>query len=66
MSTEPDQIRAHITAVLGELPGELPGGLPGDAELAELPAQAHLDEVARRLEEAHDLLVRALESAEKG
>lgn len=62
MTTEfdqhPDQIRARIEALLAELPGE--------AELAGASAQADLDELARRLEEAHDLLVRALESVEKG
>jgi surfactin synthase thioesterase subunit len=58
MTTEPEQIRARIEAVLAEL--------PGDAELAELPAQADIDELAHRLEEAHDVLVAALESVEKG
>lgn len=58
MSTEPDQIRSRIEALLAEL--------PGDAELSELPAQADLDEVARRLDEAHDILLRALESVERG
>lgn len=46
-----------------------------DALLGELPEIAHdeaghhgldLDDVARRLEEAHDVLVQALESVEKG
>lgn len=58
MTTEPDQIKARIEALLAEL--------PGDAELTELPATVHIDELARRLEEAHDLLVHALESVEKG
>lgn len=51
MSTEPDQIRAQVAELLGE-PTE--------------PTDADLDSVAARLEEAHDLLVRALESVEKG
>lgn len=51
MSNDPDQIRAHIAELLGER--------------AELSA-SDLDSVAARLEEAHDLLVRALESVEKG
>lgn len=58
MTNEPDQIRAQIDAVLAELPD------PGDGENA--LAETDLDEIARRLSEAHDMLVRALESAEKG
>lgn len=58
MSTEPDHIRTRIETLLAEL--------PGDAEFAELPAQADIDEVARRLDEAHDILLRALESVERG
>lgn len=56
MSTEPDAIRARIAALLAELP-DLEG--PGSAEV-------DIDSVAARLEEAHDLLVQALESVEKG
>jgi hypothetical protein len=58
MSTDPDEIRAQIDAVLAELPN------PGDVE--NMPAEAYLEELARRLSEAHDMLVQALESAEKG
>jgi hypothetical protein len=60
MTAEPDQIKARIEALLAEL--------PGDAELAELPDDCGRlwDELARRLEEAHDMLVHALESVEKG
>ncbi|BCQ09188.1 hypothetical protein JMUB5695_02628 [Mycobacterium heckeshornense] len=57
MTIDPEQIRAEITALLAGLPD-----LADDDELAE----ADLDEIARRLSEAHDVLVRALESAEKG
>ncbi|MGV0627317.1 hypothetical protein [Mycolicibacter minnesotensis] len=57
MNTEID-VRAHVAAVLAELPGE--------AELAELPAHSDLNPLARQLEQAHDVLVRALESVEKG
>jgi hypothetical protein len=56
MSTEPDEIRARIAALLAELP-DLEG--PGSAEV-------DIDSVAARLGEAHDLLVQALESVEKG
>ena len=58
MTNDPDEIRARIDAVLAELPD------PADAE--NMPTEADLEELARRLSEAHDVLVRALESAEKG
>ncbi|CDQ44925.1 MULTISPECIES: hypothetical protein [Mycolicibacterium] len=54
MSTEPEQIRAGIAALLADLP-DLESGALEDADI---------DAVAVRLEEAHDLLVRALESVE--
>jgi len=56
MSTEPDEIRSRIAALLAELP-DIEG--PGAADV-------DIDGVATRLEEAHDLLVQALESVEKG
>jgi hypothetical protein len=56
MSTEPDEIRARIASLLAELP---------DLEGAGV-AEVDIDGVAARLEEAHDLLVQALESVEKG
>ncbi len=58
MSTDPDEIRARIDAVLAEL--------PDPAEVENMPVEADLEEIARRLSEAHDMLVQALESAEKG
>ena len=58
MTTEADDIRARIDAVLARLPD--PAGTEAD------PAEADIEAVARRLSEAHDLLVQALESAEKG
>lgn len=58
MTTHPDQIRAQIDALLAALPPF------GDA--AATPAETDLDAVARRLSEAHDVLVDALESVEKG
>jgi hypothetical protein len=58
MTTDPDQIRAQID----ELLAELPDAADHENELDE----AKLEEIARRLSEAHDMLVRALESAEKG
>jgi hypothetical protein len=58
MNIDPDQIRADIDALLAQLPD------PADAENG--PSLAELEEIARRLAEAHDVLLRALGSAEKG
>lgn len=55
MSIDPDQIRSQIGALLAELPDIEPG-----------TGEADIDAVAARLEEAHELLVQALESAERG
>lgn len=60
-NSEIDDVRARIAALLAELPGQ--------AELAELPAHSDLGDLqalAQRLEEAHQVLVQALESVEKG
>lgn len=51
MTNDPDEIRAQVAELLGE-----------HTEVGE----SDLDTVAARLEQAHDLLVRALESVEKG
>lgn len=51
MTNDPDEIRAHVVELLGEQTD---------------PTESDLDAVAARLEEAHDLLVQALESVEKG
>jgi len=51
MTNDPDEIRAQVAELLGEHTN---------------PAESDLDAVAARLEEAHDLLVHALESVEKG
>ncbi len=53
MSTDADQIRAQFDALLAEVPDVSHG-------------EADLDDVATRLEQAHDVLVQALESVEKG
>lgn len=55
--TQPNEIRAEISALLDELPDVTADGV----DLADLDIEA----VAARLEEAHDVLVRALESVEK-
>jgi hypothetical protein len=61
MTIDPDEIRAEIDALLARLP------LPGDGEDPEkVPSLDELEEIARRLSEAHDVLLAALESAEKG
>lgn len=51
---EPEHITGRIEALLAEL--------PEDDELAE----GDIDSVARQLAAAHDMLVHALESVEKG
>jgi hypothetical protein len=58
MTTSPDQIRTEIAALLSDLPDV-------SADVAD-PAALDIDAVVARLEEAHDMLVRALESVEKG
>ncbi len=58
MNIDPDQIRAEIDALLAQLPDA--------AEAENGPSLAELEEIARRLSEAHDMLLQALESAEKG
>lgn len=61
MNIDPDQIRADIDALLAQLPD------PADPENRENgPSIAELEEIARKLSEAHDVLLAALESAEKG
>lgn len=55
MTTDPDQIRAMVAALLADLPD--PGA--DDAE------HVDVERIATSLEEAHDLLVRALESVER-
>jgi hypothetical protein len=58
MNTVPEQIRAQIAELLADLPDPA----AEDADLTD----ADLDAIAARLEKAHELLVRALESVEKG
>lgn len=58
MSTDPDQIRAQVTELLAGMPeisSDSSAGLDG----------IDIDDLARRLEQAHDVLVQALESVEK-
>lgn len=58
MSTDPEQIRTDIDAVLAQLPSVDPDG----ADVTGVD----IDAVGRQLEEAHQILVNALESVEKG
>ena len=51
MITDPEQIRARIDAVLAEL--------ADPANVENMPTEADLEELARRLSEAHDMLVQA-------
>ena len=55
MNTDPEHIRAQVDAVLAELP-----------DVAAEDTDVAIDAVGRRLEEAHQVLVQALESVEKG
>jgi hypothetical protein len=61
MTTDPEELRVQVDSLLAELPdASAEGGLQGSE------TDMEIDEVARRLEEAHDVLVQALESVEKG
>jgi hypothetical protein len=61
MTIDPEEIRAEIDTLLARLPK------PGESQNPEDgPSLAELEEIARRLSEAHDVLLAALESAEKG
>ncbi|WP_100521983.1 hypothetical protein [Mycobacteroides abscessus] len=53
-----DEVRSRVQALLGQL--DSPVG-PGDTE-----SDLDLENQAQILEQAHDVLVRALESAEQG
>lgn len=61
MNIDPDQLRAEIDALLAQLPDVGDPQNPGHE-----PSLAELEEIARRLSKAHDVLLQALESAEKG
>lgn len=55
MTTDPDQIRTQVAALLADLPDPA----------ADDAAHVDVEHIASRLEEAHDLLVLALESVER-
>ena len=58
MNTDPQRIRADVEAVLADL--------PGGPDSPESDDDWDIDEVGRRLEQAHQILVDALESVERG
>lgn len=60
MSTDPGGLRAAIAQLLSDLPDV---SVP---DVEDTAADADIDTVAARLEEAHELLVEALETIEKG
>ena len=64
MTIDPAQIRAEIDALVAQLPD--PSDLHDPSNSDNGPSLAELEEIARRLSEAHDVLLQALESAEKG
>lgn len=55
---DPDEVSSQVQALLGQL--DPPSGLGGTEAELDLEGQAQV------LEQAHDVLVRALESAEQG
>jgi hypothetical protein len=58
MTTDPDHIRGEVAQLLAPLP---------DLSSPDIDVAAvDIDAIAARLEEAHEVLVRALESVEKG
>ncbi|WP_144208810.1 hypothetical protein [Mycobacterium tilburgii] len=61
MNIDPDQIRADIDNLLAQLPD-----LTDPQNRENGPSLARLEDIARRLSEAHDVLLQALESADKG
>lgn len=69
MNTDPHAIRARVDAVLAEMPRIEPASddSADDAGVSGTPDDTStIDAAGRRLEEAHQILVDALESVEKG
>jgi len=55
---DPDEVRSQVEALLGQLDQH--------AGMGETEAELDLESQAQVLEQAHEVLVRALESAEQG
>jgi hypothetical protein len=66
MNTDPQAIRAQVDAVLADLPRIGPGAGEDAADLGVVEGSGAIDAAGRRLEQAHQILVDALESVEKG
>lgn len=65
MTTNPQAIRARVDAILADLPGA-DHDASGDGDASAMDAAMDIDAMGQRLEEAHQILVDALESVEKG
>jgi len=66
MNTDPQAIRAQVDAVLADLPRIDPGAGEEAADAGVVDDSGAIDAAGRRLEQAHQILVDALESVEKG
>lgn len=66
MNTDPHQIPAQVDAVLAGLPPIDSVDSADSVDRDDAAEAAMIDAHARRLEEAHQILVDALESVEKG
>jgi hypothetical protein len=66
MNTDPHQIPAQVDAVLAGLPPIDSVDSVNSVDRDDAAEAAMIDAHARRLEEAHQILVDALESVEKG
>jgi hypothetical protein len=65
MTTDPQAIRARVDAILADLAGaDLDAS--GDGGASVMDTAMDIDAIGQRLEEAHQILVDALESVEKG
>ncbi len=65
MSTQPDQILSQVPEQIRDQVAALLAELPDLGHGAADLAATDIDEIARRLERAHEVLVQALESVEK-
>ncbi len=65
MNTDPNAIRARVDAVLADLPRVGPHAAEESGSVTIDDTEA-IDAAGRRIEEAHQILVDALESVEKG
>lgn len=66
MNTDPQVIRAQVDTVLADLPRIDPEAGEDAADADVLDDAGAIDAAGRRLEQAHQILVDALESVEKG